>query len=73
MSTQSYRTESASLDDRHRIRSVIGEHAERLAFLFSVTIRRGFFEAIGKDSATLWNRVREEMIPVTQSELRDLT
>ena len=35
--TQAYRTESASLDDRQRIRSVIGERAERLAFLFCVT------------------------------------
>ena len=70
--TQSYETESASLDDRQRIRGVIGERAERLAFLFSMTIRAGFFEGLGEDSAYLRNRATEEKIQVTQDELRDL-
>ena len=70
--TQAYRTESASLDDRQRIRSVIGERAERLAFLFCVTKRAGFFDAIGKDRPTLWDRVLEKRTPVTPSEVRDL-
>ena len=50
----------------------IGERAERLAFLFCVSIRKEFFEALDKDDAALWNRVHEETIPVTQDELRDL-
>ncbi|MYB56985.1 MAG: hypothetical protein F4X51_11385 [Gemmatimonadetes bacterium] len=70
--TQSYKTESASLEDRQRIREVIGERAERLAFLFSVSIRSGFFEGIGKEGTTVWNRVHEEHIPITQADLRDL-
>ncbi len=70
--TQSYETESASLDDRQRIREVIGERAERLAFLFSMTIRAGFFEALGDGDAKLSNRATNEEIPVTQAELRDL-
>ena len=70
--TQAYKTESASLEDRHRIREVIGERAERLAFLFSVSIRGGFFEALGKEHATLWDRVHEANIPVTQADLHDL-
>ena len=49
-----------------------GERAERLAFLFCVSNRGEFFEALDKDDATLWNRVQEETIPVTQDELRDL-
>ena len=32
--TQAYRTQSASLEDRQRIRAVIGDRAERLAFLW---------------------------------------
>ena len=70
--TQAYLTQSASLDDRQRIRAVIGERAERLAFLFCVSNRSDFFEAVGKDTATLWNRVHEEAAPVTQDEVRDL-
>ena len=66
--TQAYQTQSASLEDRQRIRAVIGARAERLAFLFCVSNRGEFFEALGKDDATLWNRVHEE----TQDELRDL-
>ena len=70
--THAYQTQSAFLEDRQRIRAVIGERAERLAFLFCVSNRAGFFEALDKDDATLWNRVHEETIPVTQDELRDL-
>ena len=43
-----------------------------MAFLFSVSIRSGFFEGLGKEGATVWNRVHEENIPVTQADLRDL-
>ena len=70
--TQAYQTQSASLEDRQRIRAVIGERAERLAFLFCVSNRGEFFEALDKDDAALWNRVHEETTPVTQDELRDL-
>ena len=70
--TQAYQTQSASLQDRQRIRAVVGERAERLAFLFCVSNRGEFFEALGKDAAALWNRVHEETVPVTQDELRDL-
>ena len=51
--TQSYKTESATLEDRQRICEVIGERAERLAYLFCVTNRQAFFEALGKDGAML--------------------
>ena len=70
--TQAYQTQSASLEDRQPIRAVIGERAERLAFLFCVSNRGEFFEALDKDDAALWNRVHEETTPVTQDELRDL-
>ena len=70
--TQAYLTQSASLEDRQRIRAAIGERAERLAFLFGVSNRSGFFEAVDRDAATLWDRVHEEATPVTQDELRDL-
>ena len=46
--TQAYQTQSASLEDRQRIRTVIGERAERLAFLFGVSNRGEFFEALDK-------------------------
>ena len=70
--TQAYQTQSASLEDRHRIRAVVGERAERLAFLFAVSNRGEFFEALDRDQATLWNRIHERASPVTHDELRDL-
>ena len=70
--TRAYHTRSASLEDRQRIRAVIGERAERLAFLFCVSNRGEFFEALDQDNATLRNSVHEETVPVTKGELRDL-
>ena len=70
--TQAYRTQSASLEDRQRIRAVIGARAERLAFLFCVSNRGEFYGALDQDDATLRNHVHEETEPVTQDELRDL-
>lgn len=70
--TQSYKTESASLEDREHIRAVIGERGERLAFLFCVSHRWHFFERLGQEEPVLWDRIKEEEMPVTQDELRDL-
>ena len=70
--TQSYKTESASLEDRQQIRDVIGEPAERLAFLFCVSHRWQFFEQVGQASPVLWNRLDEEDLSVSPEELRDL-
>ena len=66
--TQAYHTRSASLEDRQRIRVVIGERAERLAFLFCVSNRGEFYGALDQDDAALWNSVHEETVPVTQDE-----
>ena len=57
---------------RQRTRAVVGERAERLAFLFGVSDRGEFFEALDRDDATLWNRIHEQAAPVTHDELRDL-
>ena len=70
--TQSYKMQSASLDDRQRIRDVIDERSERLAFLFCVTRRGQFFEELGKPDAKLHDRIHKTDEPVTQDELRDL-
>lgn len=70
--TQSYKTESATQEDRRHIREVIGEQAERLAYLFSMTKRQGFFEELGKDNPVLWDRSHKEKIPVTREDLHNL-
>ena len=70
--TQSYKTESATPEDRGRIREVIGEKAERLAYLFCMTKRQDFFAELGKDNPMLWDRGLDEKIPVTQEELHNL-
>lgn len=70
--TQTYRTASASLGDRSRIREAIGERAERLAYLFSSSHRRGFFEQLSADAPALLSRICEDKLPVTRDELRDL-
>ena len=70
--TQSYTTQSATFEDRRRIRAVIGGRAERLAFLFSVTHRWHFFEQFGREAPVLYDRINETDLPVTPADLRDL-
>jgi hypothetical protein len=70
--TQSYKTQSASFDDRERIRTAIGERAERLAFLFCVSRRGQFFEILGDPVAKLHDGVHDVDIPVSHDELHDL-
>lgn len=70
--TQSYNMQSASIDDRLRIRKAIGMRAERLAFLFCVSRRAQFFDEISKEASSLFDRIHEEHIPVSQEDLRDL-
>ena len=70
--TQSYTTQSATLEDRRRIRACIGERAERLAYLFCVTHRWHFFEQFGREDPVLHDRINETDLPVTPADLRDL-
>jgi hypothetical protein len=70
--TQSYRTQSAALDDRLMIRNVIGHEAEELAFLFCVAQRRSFFEQVGNPNPELHDRVHDEIRAVTPRVIRDL-
>ncbi len=70
--TESYRTESVSFEDREKIRHVIGEEAEQLAFLFCVTRRRTFFELIGDPRPSLYNRISNLQVEVTPELIRDL-
>jgi hypothetical protein len=70
--TQSYRTQSAALDDRPMIREVIGREAEELAFLFCVAQRRSFFEQLGNPKPELHDRVHDAILAVTPRAIRDL-
>ena len=70
--TQSYKTQSASFEDREVIRRVIGKEAEQLAFLFCVTKRRTFFEKLGEPSPTLHDQIHDEQVEVTPEIIRDL-
>lgn len=51
---------------------MIGERAERLAYLFCMTRRKEFFEELEKDTPMLWDRRLDARIPVTQEELHSL-
>jgi len=70
--TQSYKTQSASFEDRKVIRNVIGQDSEQLAFLFCVIKRRTFFEKIGMSNPTLHDQIHDKEIDVTPEILRDL-
>ena len=70
--TISYRLQSTTFEDRARVAKRIGERAERLAWLFCVTDRSGFFFQLNAAEPTLWNFVANELIDVTQDELTDL-
>ena len=70
--TQSYRMQAASIDDRSRIRRAIGVRAERMAYLICASRRTQFIDEFGKENASLFDRIHEEHIPVSQEDLRDL-
>lgn len=70
--TQSYRDRSASPRDRERIRRVIGERAEALAYLFCVTDRSEFFAALGWTEMSLEDRERGERVAISPETLAAL-
>ncbi|MFN8532405.1 MAG: hypothetical protein U0556_02525 [Dehalococcoidia bacterium] len=70
--TQLFAIQSVPFEKRDDIRRAIGDRAERVAYLFSVTNRKTFFEQNGKPTATLYDVVRHEIVPVSPEELRDL-
>lgn len=53
--TYVFEARCASLDERDRVRAVIGEDAEELAYLFCVTDRRGLFSG----PLAAWNVLRD--------------
>ena len=70
--TESFKRAIVSTDRRHDVAAVIGERAERLAFLFGAMTKRSFFLALsprGPGELTLLDRTQE---PVARSDLRDL-
>ncbi len=67
--TQSYTTQSVSLTERSRIRDAIGEHAERLAYVFCVADRRTFFGKLGEPEPRLPDHVHETELSVLHEDL----
>ncbi len=56
--------------DREKVRAVIGEEAERLAYLFSAMDRERFLETLGSDVVA--DRFRGEDINITGDETRHM-
>ena len=70
--TQSYKTQSASFDDRQTIRAVIGNEAEELAFLFCVTQRQKFFENLDRPDPILYDQMHDQNLAVTPKTIGEL-
>lgn len=69
--TQIFRKQTIPYEERRRIRDLIGESAERLAYLFSVSARpQGFIDALRTFQVS--DPVHDATIRVTPSELSDL-
>jgi hypothetical protein len=69
--TNIFQVQSASFDDREFLKAMIGERAERLAYLFCVADRpTAFFEALNTNR--IRNRHSQEVISVTSIEMLDL-
>ena len=70
--TQSYRVSSLELTERDRVRDLIGERGEWLAYLFCVTDRSSFFSEAGTSPVRLRDRVHEATIDVRAEDLTAL-
>lgn len=70
--TQSFRHSSASVQDRELIRNAIGEHAERLAYLFCTTDRTNFFDQLAEPAALLHAHDSQRSIAVSHEDLGSL-
>lgn len=67
--TTYYRVQSATLDRRPQVAAVIGDEAERLAFLFCVTDRPQFFVEAASAMPVLEDRVSGTTLPVTPATI----
>lgn len=70
--TQYYKVQSASLDRRRDVAAAIGDRAERMAFLFCVTDRPGFFEQADAEAPVLRDRVHETDVAVDRDTISAL-
>jgi len=70
--TYVFETRSASLDERDRIRDVIGREAEELAYLFCVSDRRGFFAGSVEDYNVLTDLVHDCPLRVARQTFVEL-
>ncbi|GIW06906.1 MAG: hypothetical protein KatS3mg060_1711 [Dehalococcoidia bacterium] len=70
--TQLFAIQSVPFEKRGEIQAAIGQYAERIAYLFSVTNRRTFFDQVGSLNPKLYDVVQHQIEPVTHDELRDL-
>jgi hypothetical protein len=70
--TESFDVVSVPLEDRDEVRSLIGERAERIAYLFCVMARDSFFDAVNGRRADLVERSSGRPIALAGDELGDL-
>lgn len=70
--TQTFGHSLLDHDQRNHVRSMIGDAAEQLVFLFSTTDRDSFFENIGAADILLLNGVNGEFIDVPPETLSAL-
>jgi hypothetical protein len=70
--TESFDVVSVALDQREEVRALIGQRAERIAFLFCVMTRQSFFDAIDGRRRDLDDRVTGEALVLADAELADL-
>jgi hypothetical protein len=70
--TQAYKVRSADLESRPRVRQIIGEKAEWLAYLFCVCDRRSFAAELGKSRPQVWSVLEAKLIPVEPMVVQSL-
>ncbi len=72
-STEAFEAAAVSLDRRGEVCGLIGDEAERLAWLFGVMERESFDANLGgAGSPKITNRLTSERIPLSRGEFADL-
>jgi hypothetical protein len=72
-STEAFAPMSVPLDQRDRVREVIGEEAERLAWLFCIMERASFDANMSRvEGLAVIHRLTGEQIPLSREEFEDL-
>ena len=70
--TESYQSQTIPIELRPRVVRLIGEEAERLAWLFGVMKKESFYALLGAGEGSITHRQRGSPVPLRRQDMGDL-